>query len=501
MLRRLLRSLTAGPRREEREDPARRALALVEAGDLDGAEAAASGALREDPGGALAHLALGRIALARGAPERARESFDRALAAAPDLDAARAHLAALALRAGRHGEAIGHYRAALERNERSPELLHALGAALIETGDFDEAASVLAQALALAPGRIAAREELSRALFNARRFAEAADVERALLRDDAGAIRLHLRLAHALLSQGQLDAGWAEYEWRLKQPGFTWGVRGLPRWDGGAPAGRTILVVSEQGLGDAILFARFVPELARRGARVRVLCRPPLERLFRSSFAAAGIQVTADATGDVADVDAFIHLLSLPHALGLGAAAVEPRTRYLAAEPPLGALWRQRVAAAPGLKVGLCWAGNAARSGDEARSIAPEAVAPLDRGAGGVSWFSLQANLDPSAPRPFAMTDWMASATDFADTAALVGALDLVISVDTSVAHCAAAVGTPLWLLAPHNVCWRWEMAGAESPWYPGVRSFRAARPQAWAPVIDAMGAALRRAVSGATAG
>lgn len=501
MLRRLLRSLTAGPRPEGREDPARRALALVESGDLDRAEAAASGALRADPGAALAHLALGRIALARGAPERARESLERALAAAPDLDAARAQLAALALRTGRHGEAIGHYRAALERNERSPELLHALGAALIETGDFAEAASTLARALALAPGLTAARENLSRALFNARRFAEAADVERALLRDDAGAIRLHLRLAHALLSQGQLDAGWAEYEWRLQQPGFTWGVRGLPCWDGGAPAGRTILVVSEQGLGDAILFVRFVPELARRGARVRVLCRPPLERLFRSSFATAGIQVTADATGDVADVDAFIHLLSLPHALGLGAAAVAPRTRYLKAEPPLGERWRQRVAAAPGLKVGLCWAGNAARSGDEARSIAPEVVAPLGRAAGGVSWFSLQANLDPSAPRPFAMTDWMASATDFADTAALIGALDLVISVDTSVAHAAAAVGTPLWLLAPHNVCWRWEMAGAESPWYPGVRSFRAARPQAWAPVIDAVGAALRRAVSGATAG
>ena len=252
-------------------------------------------------------------------------------------------------------------------------------------------------------------------------------------------------------------------------------MRGLPRWDGGAPAGRTILVVSEQGLGDAILFARFAPELARRGARVRLLCRPPLERLFRSSFAADDIQVTADATGDVAGVDAFIHLLSLPHALALGAAAVERRTRYLTVDPPLAAAWRQRVAAARGLKVGLAWAGNAARSGDEARSLAPEVVAPLARAADGVSWFSLQADLDPSAPRPFALTDWMGAAADFADTAALIGALDLVISVDTSVAHAAAAVGTPLWLLAPHNVCWRWEMAGAESPWYPGVRSFRAA--------------------------
>ena len=493
VLRRLIRSLTPRPRPAEREDAGRRALALFEAGDLDGAESAALGALRTEPGAALAHLALGRIALARGAPERARESLERALAAAPELDAARAQLAAIALRAGRHDEAIRQYRAALERNARSPELLHALGSALIEAGDFDEAAQVLARALALAPGFGAARENLSRALFNARRFAEAEEVERELLRDDADAIRLHLRLAHALLSQGRLDEGWAEYEWRLKQPGFTWGMRDLPRWDGAAPAGRMILVVSEQGLGDAILFARFVPELARRGARVRLLCRPPLERLFQSSFAAEGIQVTADATADVADVDASIHLLSLPRALGLGAAAVEARTRYLRVESPLAEQWRQRVTE-PGLKVGLAWAGNPARSGDESRSLSPEVLAPLGRATEGVSWFSLQANVDPSAPRPFAMTDWMASAADFADTAALIGALDLVISVDTSVAHAAAAIGTPLWLLAPHNVCWRWEMAGAESPWYPGVRSFRAARPQGWAPVIEAVGAALRQA-------
>ena len=251
--------------------------------------------------------------------------------------------------------------------------------------------------------------------------------------------------------------------------------------------------MSEQGLGDAILFARFVPELARRGARVRLLCRPPLERLFRSSFGADGIRVTADANEEVSQVDAFVHLLSLPATLRLGDAAVERRARYLRVEPSLGELWRQRLAGQPGLKVGLAWAGNAARSGDEARSLAAEVVAPLGHVASGVSWFSLQAGLDQSAPRPFAVTDWMASVADFADTAALIGALDLVISVDTSVAHAAAAVGTPLWLLAPHNVCWRWEMGGAESPWYPGVRLFRAARPGAWAPVIDAVGEALRR--------
>jgi hypothetical protein len=139
------------------------------------------------------------------------------------------------------------------------------------------------------------------------------------------------------------------------------------------------------------------------------------------------------------------------------------------------------------LKVGLVWAGNAQRSGDESRSLAPGVLAPLRDALPGVTWFSLQAGLDASASRPFAMVDRMADVRDYADTAALIDALDLVISVDTSVAHAAAALGKPLWLLAPHNVCWRWDMAGQESPWYSNVRMFRAQRPNAWEPVIESV--------------
>jgi Flp pilus assembly protein TadD len=492
ILGRFIRNLIGAPRPAQRDDDARRALALLEAGDLDGAESAALGALRADADAALAHLALGRVALARGAPERARECLERALAAAPDLDAARAQLAAIAARAGRHGEAIGHYRAALARNDRSPELAHALGAALIENGDFDEAASVLARALALAPGLTAARENLSRALFNAGRMAEAEAVERDLIAREPNAVRLHLRLAHALLLQGKLTEGWDEYEWRLRQPGFAWGVRGLPRWDGTDPAGRTILVVAEQGLGDAILFARFVPELARRGARVRLLCRPQLERLFRATFATESIAVMADAGAAAADADAHVHLLSLPRALGLGAAAVGSRTRYLRPDAALAEAWRQRVSGLPHPRIGLTWAGNPERSGDDNRSLNPEAVAPLGTARADAGWVCLQAGLPASAPRPFPMADWMGSVTDFADTASLIGALDLVISVDTSVAHAAAALGTPVWVLAPHDVCWRWTIRGEQSPWYDGVRLFQARRAGEWQPVIEAAGKALR---------
>ena len=497
MLRQLIRGLVARrPRGHEEDAPgqaAEEAVARLKSGDLAGAELAARRALYADSTNAVAHLVIGRVALGRGDPDAARPLLERALALDPGLDAARAALAAIARESGRLDEAIALYRAALVRDAQSPQLLHALGTALIERGDFDDAAALLRQALDHAPGLTAARESLSRALFNARRFAAAEGVERELLAGEPDAIRLHLRLAHALLLQGKLDEGWAEYEWRLRQTGFTWGARGLPRWDGAEPGVRTILVVSEQGLGDAILFARFVPELTRRGARVRWLCRPQLERLFRSSFESEAIHTSADATGDVAGVDAHLHLLSLPRALGLTVA--ERRSGYLRLDPVLARSWRERVAACAGLKVGLAWAGNAQRSGDESRSLAHEIVVPLRDAAPGIVWFNLQAGLDASSPRPFPMVDWMNEVSDYADTAALIAALDVVVSVDTSVAHAAAALGKPLLLLAPHNVCWRWEMAGAESPWYLGVRMFRVQRPHAWGPVIESVRLALQAPV------
>ena len=484
VLRHLLRSLTAKRRAGDATDAAQSALARLGAGDLDGAESAARAALRADPGAAIAHLALGRIALARGDAVAARAALERALELAPDLDAARAELAAIAQRAGRHDDAIEHYRTALARHERSPKLLHALGTALAERGDFADAAATLARALELAPELAPAREALSRTLFSAGRYAEAEAVERAALAREPDAARLHLRLAHALLVQGKMAEGWDEYEWRLRQPGFVPAPRGVPLWDGSDPAGRAMLVVSEQGLGDAMLFARFVPELARRGARVRLLTRPGLERLLRASLAADAIDVTADRTASATGVDAYVPLLSLPRALGLGV-AVARRGRYLHPEPALAAAWRERIVTLPRPRIGLAWAGNPARSGDDSRSLAPHVVAPLGAARPDAGWVCLQAECPDVQPRPFAMADWMGSVADFADTAALIGALDLVIAVDTAVAHAAAAVGTPLWVLAPHNVCWRWEIGGEESPWYPQVRLFRARRPAAWEQVID----------------
>jgi hypothetical protein len=372
-----------------------------------------------------------------------------------------------------------------------PELNNNLGTLYLQSGAFEEAAARLARAVARAPGFASARDNLARALVNARRFAEAEVHERELLAASPDAIGLHFRLGYSLLMQGKLDEGWAQSEWRLRRGDFSWGVRNLPAWDGAAPAGKAIRVIAEQGLGDALLFARFVPLLAARGARVQFLVRPPLERLLRASLPDA-VAVTGDRFDGVESLDAHVHLLSLPHRLALGQEAVRPVEPYLRAPDAARAHWAPRVAALPGPRIGLVWAGNPERRGDEDRSVPAAALAPLAQAVPGASWVSLQAGLDAGAPRPFPLTlDPMGEVGDYADTAAIIEALDVVVSVDTSVAHAAAALGKPVILLAPYNVCWRWEMAGRPSPWYRGVEVLRAARPGEWAPVVAQAAAAL----------
>jgi tetratricopeptide (TPR) repeat protein len=432
------------------------------------------------------------------APEALRERWERELARDPLYAPAHVALAELDRHAGRYEAAIAHYLTAIARFPDEPKLLHNLGTLYIETGELDEAIARLERSLALAPDFAQARDNLARALMHARRFAEAEIHERALLANEPESIGLRFRLGHTLLMQGKLDDGWAEYEWRLRRrENFNWGLGNLPEWDGADPAGKHIRVIAEQGLGDAMLFARFVPLLAARGAEVQFVVRPPLERLFQASFAADSVEITTERHENLAGIDARVHLLSLPYRLGLGRDALRRVGAYLRAPGEARALWQSRMEATSRPRIGIVWAGNPERRGDENRSIPPQRLAPLVAAAPGATWVSLQAGIASDAPRPFAIdVDCMQEVTDFADTVAIIERLDAVVSVDTSVAHAAAAAGKPVVVLAPHNVCWRWKMEGLESPWYTGVEVIRAARPGAWAPVVERASAALTALVS-----
>jgi hypothetical protein len=299
-----------------------------------------------------------------------------------------------------------------------------------------------------------------------------------------------------LLLLGRLREGFAEYEWRWRMPGFATPRRAFaqPMWTGDALAGRTLLVHAEQGLGSAIQFARYV-ELAATGGRVLLECRRPLQRLFAQSLArpggpAAGVVVKGE---ELPPFDCHAPLMSLPHLLGTTLETIPARVPYLAARPDDVAAWRERLASALRPRIGLVWAGDANHENDHNRSMPPQFLAPLADAP--AAFFSLQVpargELSPVFPAG-SVIDLAPALGDFAETAAVIANLDLVISVDTAVAHLAGALARPVWLLLPYVPEWRWLLERDDSPWYPTMRVFRQRKAGDWRGLVDHLAGVLR---------
>ena len=295
----------------------------------------------------------------------------------------------------------------------------------------------------------------------------------------------------ALLARGDLAAGWDEYEWRWKTPQMVNYQRGFaqPLWLGEPAEGRTLLIYAEQGFGDTLQFCRYVPMAAERGARI-ILEVP--RHLFRLMHSLPGVTQVVAHGETLPPFDLQCPMLSLPLALGTTTLEAIPATvPYLHADTMQVAAWRARLAAMghQGVRVGLVWAGSPrkqlaiASALDRRRSIAPERLAPLFT-LPGVQFFSLQKD-GPAPPAEFALLDVMHEMGDFADTAGLIANLDLVISVDTSVAHLAGALGKPVWVMDRSDPCWRWLVGRSGSPWFPTLRLFRQPEPGDWQAVID----------------
>ncbi|MBN8902855.1 MAG: hypothetical protein J0H57_17645, partial [Rhodospirillales bacterium] len=266
--------------------------------------------------------------------------------------------------------------------------------------------------------------------------------------------------------------------------------RGAPLWTGEPLAGRTLPVHAEQGMGDMVQFARYLPHLPRDG-HVILEVHPPLVRLLRQM---PGVDAVLGIGEALPAYDLRIPMMSLPLALGLtGAEDVSATIPYLRADPDRSAAWRARPDALPGRRVGVVWAGNPERMRmDRRRSVPAALLAPL-AAIPGVSLVSLQKG--PAAADAGAAgvaVDWTEELTDFTDTAALIAALDLVIGVDTAVIHVAGALGRPVWLLNRFDTCWRWERNCTDSRWYPTLRQFRQATPGDWSAVVAEVAAALR---------
>ena len=429
------------------------------------------------------HDNLGLALQALGRLDEAGNCHRKALRLDPKHASAHNHFANILARRGRPDEAERHYRAALAIDPNHIEALNNLAVALTAQERPEQALKLLQQALLLHPTYVDAYANLGAALRNLGRVGEAEAAFRDGMRHAPDSAPLHYNLAGLLLLTGRFAEGWPLYESRLRVPGAPPPRFTVPQWRGEPLGDRTLLVHAEQGAGDTILACRYLKRLA---ARARVVFEVPagLHRLVKCSAEGAEL-VTRGAA--LPDFDLHCPLMSLPLACGTASDSMPAETPYLVAEPDLVAAWRQRLAALPGRRVGVVWAGNPDYADDHRRSIPAALLAPL-AGIEGISFISLQ---KPAMPAALELADWTAELADFADTAALIEALDLVVGVDTAVIHLAGALGRPVWLLNRCDPHFLWQLGRDDSPWYPSLRQFRQPAPGDWPAVIASLTAAL----------
>jgi hypothetical protein len=421
-------------------------------------------------------------------PQDAVESLVACLQRAPECGPAYVNLANLLRQFGLLDQAKAMADAAVALLPGDPAALLCLAAILHDRADFRGAIHLYETLLMAEPNHAGALRSLGSSLQAAGRLADSLPLHAravALAPQDADA---HYNYADALLASGDFAAGWLEYEWRQQRAHAP--RRGLgPAWRGAPLAGRTILLHAEQGFGDTLQFARYAPMVAAGGGRVVLEVQKPLVRLMRSL---PGIAIVLAQGEALPRFHAHCPLMSLPLAFATRLESVPASIPYLTPSPALVRRWATQRPADGRLRVGLVWAGSAHPHAaglsvfDRRRSLPLAALAPLGA-VPGVQWISLQTG--PPAeerlgPHGFAVLD-PGPFEDFADTAALIAGLDLVIAVDTAVAHLAGALGRPVWLLSRADACWRWLDGRDDSPWYPTLRLYRQPEPLAWAPVVE----------------
>jgi len=364
-----------------------------------------------------------------------------------------------------------------------------LAGALTQLGQFEAAITTCQHALTLAPNHPGALNTLGAARSALGQYPQATATLRQAIAANPANPEAHFNLAGVLLSQGDLVNGWQEYEWRWQSDYFRNHLRGFaqPQWRGEPAAGQTLLIHAEQGMGDSLQFCRYAPLVAARGLRIILEVPAPLVRLLRSL---TGVHQVIARGDPLPPFDLHCPMLSLPLAMGTTLDSIPASIPYLHPAPVEIATWNARLpSTAP--RIGLVWAGSPALPAmDTRRSLPPAILAPLFD-VPGLHFISLQKD-GPAMPVALPLLNLMPDITDYADTAALIANLDLVIAVDTSVLHLAGALGKPVWLLDRFAPCWRWILGRNDSPWYPSLRIYRQTQPGDWSPVLAAVCADLQ---------
>ena len=474
---------------------ANRGNVLADLGREDEAIASYDKALALEPRDPVTLRKRGRLLMSLQRASEALANFAAALALAPeDSETHFLHGVALALMQ-RHEEALLSFERALALNPRSAELLNNRGVALGQLARHEEALASFERAIAIAPGYIEAHTNTANTLTTLQRHSEALQYfDRALSIKPLDSY-LQWGKARALLSLGDFRQGWPLYESRLQLEHLRPLRRhtDLPRWLGRESIeGRALLVYAEQGLGDTVQFCRYLPLLEARGARVIFEVQPALQILLQSAPTHAQI-LAFDA--QLPPFDLSTPLLSLPWLLGTEPDSIPGGIPYLSAQPAQTASWRGRLAGFSGLKVGIAWQGNVEterHGGYIGRSFGLAAAAPLAEIAG-VTLISLQKGAGSEqrsqvdfASKVLELTDpWEMGSAELMHTAALMSALDLIVTADTLTAHLAGALGVPVWLVLSASPDWRWLTQREDTPWYPSMRLFRERPNGGWSDVFE----------------
>lgn len=521
---------------------------LVKAGRWEEAEGQFRQALELDGDLAQAHYNLGALLRQRGCLEQAVACFRRALDAAADnvdsflaLGQALGHL-------GKMEEAIQCFRQGLDSAPEDARLHNSLGATYQEARKLDAAIECFRRAAACDPRMAEAYSNLGGALQAKGELARIAEADRprketegsdapeksaqiwldeaeacfrraceidprvaapylnlgflrercgnfpgALVHYDqavqlnAGLAEAHLNRALLLLLLGRLEQGWEEYEWRwrIKEREALHPALSQPEWDGSFLGGKSILIYTEQGYGDAIQFIRYVPQVVEKGGRVVLWCYPEMKRLFAE---VGGVTRIATTDNPPPDCDTHCALLSLPRVFGTTLDTIPAPVPYITVAEEWVGHWKDRIGADGRAKIGLVWASQPKNYIAPYKSLSLSAFYPLSNVRDAV-FYSLQmgeaGRQAICPPDGLEIIDLTGHIKDFADTTGFIANLDLVISVDTAVAHLAGVMGKPVWTLLPHPPDWRWLLGREDSPWYPTMRLFRQARPGEWGPVLE----------------